>query len=226
MAKIVKVDALKAYRNLQAVLKKIRIIGNDFVVCPDGVITFKRIGVESFAIINEEYTLNGHLEWMFSTCEKFFADIKANDIKVKGTTVEEFADSIHIYKDGEKVASYEKLGYSHDVNLEMAHTFYKFLPKFINDILGNTLKWSDLTPDEKDAMMDGDVITLQHSNASGDFKPAATIAIELIPLMKSTTEVSYAFLGPLADDKKNQAFVMRERYPEATIYTLAAFMII
>ena len=81
----------------------------------------------------------------------------------------------------------------------MAHTFYKFLPKFINDILGNALKWSDLTPDEKDAMMDGDVITLQHSNASGDLKPAATIAIELI---------------------------MRERYPEATIYTLAAFMII
>ena len=54
MTKIAKVDALKAYRNLQAVLKKIRIIGNDFVVCPDGIITFKRNGVESFAIIKME----------------------------------------------------------------------------------------------------------------------------------------------------------------------------
>ena len=226
MAKPKKADsAMAAYRNLQEILKKIKYIGNDFTIFPDDVITFKRQGVESIAIINEDYSLNGYLTWMFSTCEKFFGDIKNQDIKIKGTSVEDLIDCVHIYKNMELVASYEKLGYDHDTNVQMGMTYYKHLGRFLKSILDpNSMdrsQWTQIPSDDLEKLFDGDVVTLNR-----DGIPVCYIGLELLPLLKdSNTEVCYSFCGPLTNEDSNMnTFVIREIYPEVTIYTLGAYI--
>lgn len=220
-------DPLQAYRNLQEVLKKVKIIGNDFTVYPGDIITFKRKGVESIVKIQDDFSLGGYMSWMFSTCEKFFSDIKNNNIKVKGTTVEDLVDCVNIYKDMELMASYEKLGYDFDTNAKMAMSYYKYLPNFLDKILDTSSLgmsgWQEITQTDIESLFDGDVISLSTGRTDG-VGSSCYIGLELLPLLKDNTDICYTFCGPLSKGAPQHTFALREVYPEAIVYTLGAFI--
>ena len=90
-----------AFKIMTKILGKMKYIGNDFCITQNGIITFKRLGGwESILIINPNLNIGNYFNWMYSTCEKFLGDLKENDIKVKGTEIEDNIDEVRIYKDG------------------------------------------------------------------------------------------------------------------------------
>ena len=153
--------------------------------------------------------------------------IKDNNIKVKGTSVEDLVDCVNIYKDMELAASYEKLGYDFDTNAKMAMSYYKYLPNFINRLLDTSSLgisgWQEITPKDIESLFDGDVISLSTGRTDG-IGPSCYIGLELLPLLKENTDICYTFCGPLSEGAHQHTFALREVYPEATVYTLGAFI--
>ena len=181
-----------AFKIMTKILGKMKYIGNDFCITQNGIITFKRLGGwESILIINPNLNIGNYFNWMYSTCEKFLGDLKENDIKVKGTEIEDNIDEVRIYKDGNFVSSVPKLLNSIEDNTKISLSYYKYLPVYKSELLDDISGWKDIDPNDIENILDGSTITLKEN------EEFVFLSRDSFPILKKDTRIQYKFLGDL-----------------------------
>lgn len=215
-------NANNAFKVMTKVLGKLKYIGNDFCITQNGLITFKRFGGwESVLILNPELRINEYFNWMYSTCEKFLTILKDNDIKVKGTEVEDDIDEVKIYKDGSFVFSIPKLLNTMKDNMNVALSYYKYLPVYREDLF-NEKDWNTLDDKEFETILDGSTITLHNG------EEFVLLSKDSFPILKKDTIVKYKFLGDLNGISGNHTdfgcIAFSEDYGDFKILSIGGFV--
>ena len=215
-------NANNAFKILTKILGKLKYIGNDFCVTQNGLITFKKLGGwESVMILNPELRINGYFNWIYSTCEKLLGLLKDNDIKVKGTDIEDNIDEVRIYKDGNYISSIPKLLNNFKDNMNTALSYYKYLPVYNEDLL-NDKDWIELSSDELDTILDGSTIILKNED---EF---VLLSKDSFPLLKEGINVRYKFLGDLNGVTGNHTdfgcIAFSEDYGDFKVLSIAGYV--
>lgn len=212
-----------AFKIMTKILGKMKYIGNDFCITQNGIITFKRLGGwESILIINPNLNIGNYFNWMYSTCEKFLGDLKENDIKVKGTEIEDNIDEVRIYKDGNFVSSVPKLLNSIEDNTKISLSYYKYLPVYKSELLDDISGWKDIDPNDIENILDGSTITLKEN------EEFVFLSRDSFPILKKDTRIQYKFLGDLIGVSGNHTdfgcIGFKESYDDFKVLSIAGYV--
>ncbi len=150
----------------------------------------------------------------------FTTEMKENDVKVKGTSVIEDCDGLHVLKDEQEVYKIRRVSTSDEPRvLQQVWTQLKVIHECIDTYPNFNL--NEIDQDDVDAMISGEPLTLR----LGEYCPI-TVARSLFPLMKkSGTKLSYGIWR--FDEEHPKAYILfKEEYDTFDLYSVIACLCI
>lgn len=232
MPKTKVIDETTQWKGFVSLIKTFAPIATGFVKGDNNEIFLKlreeRNFVETIAIMKDVNTIPFY-QWLCSDIDSFLGQLKANDIKIKGTMILDEPKSVRVLKDMEEKCSFYKLNeIQGQTKKEQAFSVYRVLPRYFYAMGEAGRKWIPLDEQQIESLLSKKPVKiLMRFDDPNEMVGTVEMILSpsIFPLLKKANSVEFSLM---AADRTNEKYYIgiREDHDEFVLYSLIAIMMV